>query len=52
MKKITEKLERFLDMGGTKKDIVFLIISAISLVLSITKALPLPFDIAWVSIIL
>ncbi len=52
MKKIIEKLERFLDMGGTKKDIVFLIISAISLVLSITKALPLPFDIAWVSIIL
>ena len=52
MKKITEKLERFLDMGGTKKDIVFLIISAVSLVLSITKALPLPFDIAWVSIIL
>ena len=52
MKKITEKLERFLDMGGTKKDIVFLIISAVSLILSITKALPLPFDIAWVSIIL
>ena len=52
MKKITEKLERFLDMGGTKKDVVLLIISAISLVLSITKALPLPFDIAWISIIL
>ena len=52
MKKITEKFERFLDMGGTKKDVVFLIISAVSLILSITGVLPLPFDIAWVSIIL
>lgn len=52
MKKIIEKTERFLDAGGTKKDVVLLIISAISLVLSITKILPLPFDVAWVSIIL
>ncbi len=52
MKKIIEKAERFLDAGGTKKDVALLIISAISLVLSITKILPLPFDVAWVSIIL
>ena len=48
-----EKLEEFLEWGGTKKDITCLVISAIALLLSIFDLLPdLPFNIAWVSIIL
>ena len=52
MRKITEKVEQFLELGGMKKDIVLLVISGISLLLSIFHVVPLPFDIAWVAIIL
>lgn len=52
MKSLMKKLEQLLELGGTKKDIVLLIISAIALVLSLTDLIPLPFDIAWVAIIL
>lgn len=52
MKKFTEKLEALLELGGTKKDIALLCISGISLILSLMKIIPLPFDIAWVAIIL
>ena len=54
-KKIDSVLLKFgdlLSLGGTKKDIALLIISGISLILSILKVPRLPFDIAWVSIIL
>lgn len=47
-----KKLEELLEAGGTKKDIVLLCISGIALVLSLTNIVPLPFDIAWVAIIL
>lgn len=47
-----QKLEHLLEIGGTKKDIAFLIISAIALLCSIFDINLLPFDIAWVSIIL
>lgn len=47
-----EKLEEFLEWGGTKKDITFLILGGISLIFSIFDLLPLPFDAAWVAIIL
>lgn len=52
MKKITDKIEWFMDLGGTKKDVTFLVISGISLILSLCKIQPFPFDIAWVAIIL
>ncbi len=52
MKKIMEKAEHLLSLGGVKKDIVLLCISAVALILSLTKAFTLPFDIAWVAIIL
>jgi heavy metal translocating P-type ATPase len=52
MKKIIEKLEKVLEAGGTKKDITLLVISAIALICSIFNLIPLPFDIAWVAIIL
>ena len=47
-----EKLERLLELGGTKRDIVFLIASAIALVISIFDLVPLPFDAAWTAIVL
>ncbi len=52
MKQIMEKLEEFLDWGGTKKEITLLVISGIALILSLLKIVPLPFDLAWVAIIL
>ena len=47
-----EKLEKLIQLGGIKRDIVFLIISGIALVISIFKLLPMPFDAAWIAIIL
>ena len=47
-----QALERFLEWGGLKKDIACLVLSGISLVISIFHLLPLPFDAAWVAIIL
>ena len=52
MKKIIEKAEWLLELGGTKKDIALLVISAIALVLSLSKLVSLPFDLAWIAIIL
>ena len=51
MKKIIEGLERFLEFGGTKKDVTCLVIAGVSLILSLLGIVPLPFDIAWVAII-
>ena len=45
-------LERFLEWGGARKDIALLAISAAALLISIFDLLPLPFDAAWVAIIL
>ena len=48
-----KKLEHLLEIGGTKKDITLLIISGVALIFSLTDILNfLPFNIAWVSIIL
>lgn len=52
MKTIIEKTERFLEIGGIKKEITFLILSGIALLISIFDLLPLPFDAAWIAIIL
>lgn len=52
MKKLMEKLEHLLELGGTKKDITLLVISAAALILSIIKVNPLPFDASWIAIIL
>ena len=41
-----------MELGGTKKEVVFLILSGLSLVISVFDLVPLPFDIAWVAIIL
>lgn len=52
MKSFTEKLESILEFGGTKKDILFLIFGGISLLLSLANINILPFDMAWIAIIL
>lgn len=52
MKRLCEKLEQLMELGGTKKDIALLVISGIALVLSLLGVQPLPFNISWVAIIL
>lgn len=52
MKHFTEKLEEFMDAGGIKKDVTLLVISGIALLISIFDLIPLPFDAAWISVIL
>ena len=52
MKKIMNALEYLLELGGTKRDICFLVISGIALLISLVNPSLLPFDTAWISIIL
>lgn len=52
MKYVTDKLESFLELGGIKKEIVLLVVSAASLLISIFDLIPLPFNAAWIAIIL
>lgn len=52
VKPAMEKLEHFLELGGTKKDITLLVISGIALIVSIFNLVPLPFDTSWAAIIL
>ncbi len=52
MKRVVEKLEELLSLGGIKKDIVLLVISGIAVVCSLMKFQPFPFDAAWIAIIL
>lgn len=44
-------LEKLMEAGGTKKDIVFLVISGMALLFSIFLPEALPFDAAWIAII-
>ena len=52
MKHLMEKLEQLLELGGIKKDVTFLAISGIAVICSLLKWNPLPFDMAWVAIVL
>lgn len=52
VKPAMEKLEHFLELGGTKKDITLLVISVVALIVSIFDLVPLPFDASWAAIIL
>ena len=52
MKALMEKLEGVLELGGTKKEIWLLVISAVSLILSIIGIPGMPFDPAWIAVIL
>ena len=52
MRTLVQKTEAFLEWGGIKKEITLLAISGVALVVSIFDLLPLPFDAAWVAIVL
>ena len=52
MKKCMEKLEHLLALGGIRKDIVLLVLSGAAVIGSLLKFHPLPFDLAWISIVL
>ena len=53
MKKAMNRLSEILEVGGTKKDIVLLVISAVALLFSIfMPEQTLPFNVAWIAIIL
>lgn len=52
MNQSVNKLEELLEFGGMKKQILFLTLSGIALLCSLFDWLPIPFDPAWVAIIL
>lgn len=52
MKRFIKRAEQFLELGGIKKDIVFLVVSGAALLLSILDIVPLPVNMAWIAIIL
>lgn len=52
MKKLLKQIERLLGFGGIKKDIAFLAVSGLALAASIFHWPHLPFDAAWIAIIL
>lgn len=45
-------LEQILNWGGTRRDIAFLVVSGLALLSSMFHLLPLPFDAAWIAVIL
>ena len=52
MNKFIEKTEAFMELGGIRKDIAFLVLGGLSLIISLFDLIPLPFDAAWIAIIL
>ena len=52
MDNIIKKVEDFLEIGGIKKEITLLVVAGISLIVSIFDLVPLPFNPAWIAIIL
>lgn len=52
MSSVADRIEELLSIGGMKKDITFLAVSIVSLVLSLTVKDQLPFDPAWIAVIL
>ena len=52
IKACAEKLEAFLALGGIRKDILLLVLSGAALIVSIFDWFKLPFDAAWVAILL
>ena len=52
MKRVMEKLEQLLELGGIKKDILFLALSGAAVLCSLLKIAPFSFDLAWVAVVL
>ena len=45
-------IEKFLEFGGIKKEIILLVLSGVALIISIFDIFYLPFDASWIAIIL
>lgn len=52
MKRFMKRIEEILETGGIKKDIALLAVSGVALLVSIFDLVHLPFDAAWISVIL
>ena len=52
MKTLMDRLEHFLELGGIKKDVTLLVLSGAAVLASLLGLRPLPFDMAWVAIVL
>lgn len=52
MNNFAKKAERLLELGGIKRDIILLAISGAAVICSLLNLQPLPFDIAWLAVIL
>ncbi len=52
MKRGIESLEKLLEFGGIKKDIILLVVSGAAVVCSLVKFRPFVFDMAWIAIVL
>ena len=49
---MVEKIQAVIDMGGTRKDVALLVVSAASLIASLVWGSRLPIDPAWIAIVL
>ena len=52
MKKVMERLEGLLELGGIKKDIILLAVSGAAVICSLLEFKPFPFDMAWIAVVL
>lgn len=52
MRDLGKRLEEMIEYGGVKKEIVLLVLSAAALLVSMTAPGTLPFDAAWIAVIL
>ena len=52
MKRLMEKLEHLLELGGIRKDVTLPVISGAVVICSLLKFQPFPFDMAWIAIVL
>ena len=52
MQSVIKRLEHLLELGGTRKDVALLIVSGIALALSLLKPFEMPFEPAWIAIVL
>ena len=52
MQQVIKKLEKLMETGGIRKDIILLAISGVSIICSLLNVQPCPFDLAWFAVIL
>ena len=52
MKKVIKKIENLMGIGGTRKDILLLAISGVSIICSLLHVQLFPFDLAWFAVVL